>query len=363
VRKIGWYIIAGLITVLGLFPEFIANDDPILLRNQGILECASCQEWFSEKEYQTPASAETIISPLIPFDDRSLEPSGFTLLPPLRKGAENIHILGTDSQSRDVLAGIIYGFRYAALIALISALIAGLFGITLGLLAGYYGNDNAYISYLEFILMTIILSVSLYIFWFSVWISLFLAIITILVMARWRKHMKARRQFSLPIDQIIMKITDSWDSLPALFVLLGFITIMEQNNVFQLSVMIALFKWPGFFRIARAEIVKHKDSDWIRTLKDLNIPNVQIMWKELAPILVVPISVHTAFAMASAVSIEATLSFLGLGLSAEIMSWGALLMEARQYFSAWWLVVFPGLSLTFFLFGLNKIAKQLQSSQ
>lgn len=349
---------------VALFPEFIANDDPILLRHEGKWTCAACKEWLSNYEYQSHPNEEALWNPIIPFDERTLEPGGFTLRPPLSKGIEYIHILGTDSQSRDVLSGLIYGLRYALFIAILSILFAACVGVFTGLLAAYFGNAHLRIHPLQILILLIFIPLSGYaLLYLSGWLGLFLGLCTLVALKFASGKQKGPMKWAIPLDQWMTKITDTWDSLPALFVLLACVALGARWDILSLSLLIAAFKWPGFYRISRAELQKYRHSEWIRTLRSLEVPDKQIILKELTPLLITPLSVHAAFSMASAVSIEATLSFLGLGLSAEVVSWGSLLMEARQHFEAWWLVLFPGICLAAFLMGLNTLAKRFQNLQ
>jgi len=353
-----------LLAWVALFPEFIANDDPILLRSEKVWICPACKEWLSDYEYQTQPDDEAVWKPIIPFDERTLEPGGFTLRPPLSKGVKSIHILGTDSQSRDVLSGLIYGLRYAVLIAILSILFAAFVGVVTGLLAAYFGNTHLRLHPLQLLILLIFLPTIGYIsVYFSAWLGLLLGLCTLMALKFTSGQQKGTMKMAIPLDQWITKLTDTWDSLPALFVLLACIALGARWDILSLSLLIAAFKWPGFYRISRAELQKYRNSEWIQTLKSLDVPDKQIIMKELAPLLITPLSVHAAFSMASAVSIEATLSFLGLGLSAEVVSWGSLLMEARQHFDAWWLVLFPGICLAVFLLGLNTLAKRFQNRQ
>jgi ABC-type dipeptide/oligopeptide/nickel transport system permease subunit len=174
-------------------------------------------------------------------------------------------------------------------------------------------------------------------------------------------HQRKTKGIKLPLDTIITKLVEVVDSLPALFVLLAWAASIQNWTIVSLSLLIAFFRWPTFTRLSRIETNKWMKGDWINSLKALNMSDRWIIGRQLLDLIIIPLSIHAAFVAAAAISIEATLSFLGFGLGAEVVSWGALLNEARQYFQAWWLVVFPGLSLFSLLWAFNELAKKSQT--
>jgi ABC-type microcin C transport system permease subunit YejE len=126
-KKYFLYCIATFLLTLAVGAEFIANDDPILYEYEDEWHCGACDEWFSSFEHQTPKEIREILKPLVPFGPGTLSSMGLYLQPPLTEEVKGTHWLGTDSQSRDVLAGLVYGTRYALLIGAISAFFA--FGV------------------------------------------------------------------------------------------------------------------------------------------------------------------------------------------------------------------------------------------
>lgn len=347
---------------LAVFAEFIANDDPILYELDGNWRCAACMEWGSQYEHKVPANAKVLIPAILPYDANSLEPAGHILHPPLSKGSRGIHYLGTDSQSRDILAGIIYGARYALIIAFLSTLFAALVGILLGLLAGFYGNHTYKMPVWQLIIWILVMGYILFLYSQSllslVW---FLLLMTAGLIWPFLVHQRKTKGIKLPLDTIITKLVEVVDSLPALFVLLAWAASIQNWTIVSLSLLIAFFRWPTFTRLSRIETNKWMKGDWINSLKALNMSDRWIIGRQLLDLIIIPLSIHAAFVAAAAISIEATLSFLGFGLGAEVVSWGALLNEARQYFQAWWLVVFPGLSLFSLLWAFNELAKKSQT--
>lgn len=346
--------------VLGVMAEFWANDDPILYSYEGKWVCASCLEWGSRYEHEVPDNANVLIPALVPYDASTLEPAGYILQGPLSEGTRGLHVLGTDSQSRDILAGIIYGARYALLIALLSTLLAGICGTLLGIVAGYYGNRRFRLPLYVVVLWLLGIAYSIYLYVHAL-IAPFTLVCILIPVLFWPFWLKKRKNgMAFPLDSIITKGIEVIDSLPALFILLAWAATIQEWTIFTLSLLIAFFRWPTFARLSRIEVNKWLSGDWINSLKALKMSDRWIITRQLSDLIIIPLSVHAAFVAAGAISIEATLSFLGFGLGAEVVSWGGLLNEARQYFHAWWLIIFPGISLFSLLWAFNQWAKFAQ---
>ncbi len=359
-KKFILYSIATFLLLLAVGAEFIANDDPILYEFNDQWHCGACKEWGSSTEHQTPGEAREIINPIVSFGANTLSPEGLYLQPPMTEEGQGVHWLGTDSQSRDVFAGLVYGTRYALLIGAISVLFALGVGFFLGASAAYYGNKRLRRPPAAWLSGMLLLVILIYLYFFHL-LSLPLILVSVglllLLIYFWPA---GRHNWSLPIDQWVTKGIELFDSLPALFVLLAWSATIDSWNIWNLSLLIAFFRWPTFARLIRAEMSRWANSSWIQSLRDLKMSDLWIIRTQLINLILVPISVHAAFSIAGAVSIEATLSFLGFGLGAEVQSWGRLLSDARQFFQAWWLVVFPGLLLVLFLWWTNQCAQQLQ---
>ncbi len=346
---------------LAIGAEFIANDDPILYSHKGEWKCGACAEWGGRKQHQTPKDHKAIIQPIIRFDARTLSKESQYLSPPLNHEDLGTHWLGTDSQSRDVLAGIIYGTRYALLIGIISVFFAMLTGIVLGGLAAYYSDIRLRVSYFVWIPVLLLSMALIYLIYYALVPAIWGAILMAILVGLFFFSSKSSSGTRIPINQFVTKAIELFDSLPALFVLLAWAATVENWNIWTLSLLIAFFRWPTFARLVRSEMTPWAQSPWITSLRGLNMSDFWIIRTQLINLIVIPISVHAAFAVAGSVSIEATLTFLGFGLGVETQSWGRLLSDARQYFQAWWLVVFPGLFLFLFLWWTNAIARYIQT--
>src|SRR6056297_681643 len=346
---------------LAIGAEFIANDDPILYTYKGEWKCGTCAEWPGRQQHQTPKESEAIIQPLFRFDAQTLSQESKYLSTPLSSEGSGTHWLGTDSQSRDVLAGIIYGTRYALLIGIISVFFAMLSGIISGGLAAYYSDNRLRIPYFVWAPFLILSMAIIYLIYYAVVPAIWGAILMALLFGLFFFSAKSTSGTRIPINQFVTKTIELFDSLPALFVLLAWSATVQTWNIWTLSLLIAFFRWPTFARLVRSEMTPWAHSPWIMSLRGLKMSDFWIIRTQLVNLIIIPISVHAAFAVAGSVSIEATLTFLGFGLGVETQSWGRLLSDARQYFQAWWLVVFPGLFLFLFLWWTNAIAQYIQA--
>jgi len=353
-------LVGGFFFLLAVGAEFIANENPIVYSYDDNWKCGVCADWIGKTQKPIPDSAKTILPPVIGFDANTLSKESLYLQPPLSHEKTGTHWLGTDSQSRDVLAGIIYGTRYALFIGVISVFFSLIIGGLLGILAAYYGDTRLRISpWVGLFILVLIFTMS-YMMYFNIISSvlggslLLILLSSILLLGNTHKGVK------VPINQFVTKSIELFDSLPALFVLLAWAATVENWTIGSMSLLIAFFRWPTFARLIRAEMTPWTNSAWVKSLRDLKMSDYWIISSQLLNLVVVPISIHAAFAVASAVSIEATLTFLGFGLGVETQSWGRLLSDARQYFQAWWLVVFPGLFLFLFLWWTNEVAQYIQ---
>jgi peptide/nickel transport system permease protein len=110
-------------------------------------------------------------------------------------------------------------------------------------------------------------------------------------------------------------------------------------------VLIALTSWTGIARLTRAEILRIKKLDYIQAAKALGYSQSRIIMRHALLNGLAPALVAIAFGVASTILIESSLSFLGIGLPIDTVTWGSMLSEGRTQFSAWWMTVFPGLAI------------------
>jgi peptide/nickel transport system permease protein len=197
------------------------------------------------------------------------------------------HWLGTDRLGRDVLSGLVHGSRYALTIGLVSVGISMLIGVVLGALAGYFGG--------------------------------------------WT-------------DLLLSRLFELWSAIPSFFLILTAAAFFPPS-LFFIMVIIGFTSWVGIARLARAQFLQVRSFDYVTAARSLGCSNTRIMLMHILPNAIAPVLIPAAFGVAGAILAESGLSFLGIGIPAESITWGSLLAGARSNSSAWWLVIVPGLAI------------------
>lgn len=212
------------------------------------------------------------------------------------------HLLGTDNFGRDVLSRIIYGSRPALIVGLVSVSIALLIGMTVGLAAGL-GRPRT--------------------------------------------------------DNILMLFMDSILSFPTILLAITVVSFLGYGLV-QVMIAIGVIFSPVFARLIRAETLSIKTEGYVEASRALGSGVFKIIVKHIVPNLLGKVIVQCSITFASAVVVEASLSFLGLGTQPPSPSWGLMLKNGRNYlYQAPWIAIFPGLALAFCVLSFNIIGDTL----
>jgi ABC-type dipeptide/oligopeptide/nickel transport system permease subunit len=282
--------VGALFLLFALGAEFIANDTAIIYEQDGHWKCGACMEWPGKIQPPTPDNARTILQPFIRFDANALSKESLYLAPPFSSEEAGTHWLGTDSQSRDVLAGIIYGTRYALLIGFISVFFALIVGTILGGMAAYYGDHRLRIAPAASLLFLISIGAFSYASYYQLTHILVGSMAITVVFILTLTLGQSENGISWPVNQWVTKGIELFDSLPALFVLLAFAATIQNWNIWTLSLLIAFFRWPTFARLTRSEMTPWANSAWIKALRDLEMPDLWIVRTQLLNLVIVPIS-------------------------------------------------------------------------
>ncbi len=207
--------------------------------------------------------------------------------------------LGTDEQGRDIFSAIMYGLRVSLYVGFASTILSVIIGFTLGLISGYYGG--------------------------------------------W-------------IDTIIMRIADIQLSFPAILIAL-IIMALWGAGVGKIIIAITIVNWVYYARTARGVVLSEKEKDYAQSAKALGMSNFSIIFKEIMPNTTAPIIVIATVRIAVAIILEATLSFLGLGVPITEPSLGSLISNGYQvlFSGYWWTSVFPGIVLMILIISINLI--------
>lgn len=212
--------------------------------------------------------------------------------------------LGTDFLGRDVLSRLMYGARISLIVALTGTLFAGAIGTLLGVLAGYMG--------------------------------------------RWW-------------DQIIMRVTDAWLTLPSLvFAIL--LSSVRGPGLWNVVLILALVFWSRYSRAVRGEVLALRERDFVKLAEINGIRKRTIIVRHLIPNVMNTVMVLFSLQVGVAVIIEASLSFLGVGVPPPEPSWGLMMAQERDSLmeGKWWLAVFPGIGITMLVLSANMLGDWLR---
>ncbi len=375
VLKIAKWII-GIFLVTGLCSHFIANDMPLLAKYEGSVSSPATVEFLSDigivdSRIYDETKFKWKIMPPIPYSSDQLNSRVNVSVGPLDNQEVSSlryrHWLGTDQLGRDVLAGLIHGTNIAVKVGLLSVFFSLLLGLYLGLLSGYFGDNGWKINIFALLIGTLIKALGLYYILYPIIVNpgLFYYlnltfIVTILQLALYKFIPGSTKpSISLPIDLITTKIIEVLNSIPTLFIILAFLAIFTKPSIWNVIIIISIIGWPKFARLVRAEILQIKNLEYIESAKSIGLSDFQIIFKHALPNAITSVISITAFAISGAILLESTLSFLGLGIPLDQVSWGSMLADARVNFSSWWLALFPGLAIFFVLVSFYIIGNQL----
>lgn len=277
------------------------------------------------------------------------------------------HWFGTDELGRDVLSGMIHGTKTAFTVGIVSMIIASVIGIFFGSLAGFFGDTNLKMSRIRMWLNILFFLVALFYafgvrsyilsdsfsngfasFFGQLGISfaIFAAIIGLANLLAWplKRIPALGKHVAFPVDLLISRSMEVLVSIPTFFLILLVLAVIEKPNIYIIMVIIGFTSWTGIARYIRAELLRIRSLEYIEAAKALGYSSWRTMVKHAIPNALAPVLIAIAFGVASAILIEASLSFLGFG-SGEDVTWGGLLNAARGTPKAWWLAIFPGFAI------------------
>ena len=290
----GWWslwIFAALL-VITMPAEFVANDKPLLVEYKDHFYYPVFVDYpestfggfLAQTDYRDP------------FIIKEINAHGWMIWPPIRYSYNTINrdpaapapappssenLLGTDDQSRDVLARVIYGFRLSVLFGFTLTVFATIIGVTAGAVQGYFGG--------------------------------------------WT-------------DLIFQRVIEIWVGLPVLYILIILASVVEPGFWWLLGILL-LFSWMPLTGVVRAEFLRARNHDYVRAARALGLGNITLMWRHILPNAMVATFTLVPFILSAAITTLTALDFLGLGLPPGSPSLGELLAQGKEHLQAPWLGV------------------------
>ena len=259
-----------------------------------------------------------LVAPHHPFDLATLELGDAFLPPSWVADGKATYLLGTDSQGRDILSAIMYGARISLLVGLASVALSMVIGVTLGLIAGFAGGR---------------------------------------------------------VDTVIMRVCDVILAFPPILVALliagvGRAMFPNASEIVVFAVLIFSIAlaggngWVQYARTVRGSTLVERSREYVQAARVTGVPPFRIMRKHVLPNILGPVMVLATIQVATAIIIEATLSFLGVGAPPNSPSLGTLIQEGQKFlFSGnWWITVFPGSMLVMIALSVNMLGDWLRDA-
>ena len=245
------------------------------------------------------------ITPQNPYDLEKVTLEHFLKPPIWMAGGQAPFLLGTDDQGRDILSTVLYGCRTTLIVAFSVVLLAGSSGVIMGLLAGYYGGR---------------------------------------------------------LDALLMRLADTFFSFSTTLIAFLLLGLFKQKGVLIVIIAICVADWVRYARTMRGSVLEVKEEAYIIAAKATGAKDLRLLWKHLVPNALPPIFVVAAVDLAVVIMLEATLSFLGVGVPLTEPSLGMMIAIGKDYIypGMWWMVVFPGGALVLLVVGINLFADWLR---
>ena len=400
--------ILGVLILIARFAPLIANNQPLYAVYKGVTMYPAFEDENTTVEIKDPKTGEieklqfditdwrkldleSVIFTPIPYSPDFLDKENNDYVSPRGKqeftnhNGELIdspnkfrHHLGTDGKGADLLSGLIHGTQIALKVGLISMGIASFIGIILGAFAGFFGDRDLKMRRIKYY-MTLIglffgffygfgqrkyvisdgfsesnsegmieLVISIVIIF---GITYIFRLISKLITNKWLST-----EISVPIDSMVSRGIEILNSIPRLILIITVTAIMERSLTI-IMVIIGITGWTGIARFTRAEFLRIKSLEFVQASKSLGFSAVRTIFKHALPNALAPVFVSIAFGIASAILIESGLSFLGIGVPDDVVTWGSLLNLGRGNIEAWWLIIFPGIAIFITITIYNMIAE------
>lgn len=249
--------------------------------------------------------ATAVFADFLALHDPEIGDPRLRLLPPAwSAGGQWTYVLGTDTMGRDVLSRLIYGSRISLVVAFAAVIIAGCIGTVLGVIAGFFGG--------------------------------------------W-------------VDQVIMRFTDAWLSIPT--VMFGVLmAVILGPGVWNIVIILGGTFWSRYARVVRGQTLSMKNRDFVQLARIAGCGKFWIIRKHILPNVIDSVITLSSLQIGIVIVVEASLTFLGVGVAPPTPAWGLMLSEGRGGLLAgyWWLVIFPGVAIALLVTSFNVIGDWLR---
>ena len=241
----------------------------------------------------------SIISPLL----ANFDPAANALMDRLKGPGTNGHIMGTDQLGRDIFSRLLMGSRYSLLIALICVVLAAVIGTFLGLVSGYFGGV---------------------------------------------------------VDTLIMRISEIFLSIPQIILAIA-IMAMLGPSIGNLILVLVITSWTQYCKLARNNVLVQKSMEFVHASQVMGASNMHIMLTQIFPNITTPLLITISQQFGMMIMVEASLSFLGMGIQQPTPSWGNMIADGRTYLTtAPWMVIAPGAVLMITVLAFNFLGDGLR---
>jgi peptide/nickel transport system permease protein len=219
------------------------------------------------------------------------------------KAPSTHHLMGTDSEGRDVLSRVIFGARIPLEISFAVTAAIVIIGVPLGGIAGYYGGK---------------------------------------------------------VDEIVMRITDVFLAFPSLILAIGFVAFLGPS-IRNVMIAIVVSWWPWYTRLVRGVAVSLRERPYVEAAKTMGVSGPGIIWRHILPNALGPVIVQMTLDIGTVILAAAALSFIGLGAQPPTAEWGLMISEGREYvLQQWWIGAFPGLAIFILVLAFNLVGDGLR---
>ena len=285
-------VLFGVMVLLSLGAELVSNDRPVVVVYQGTVYWPLVQDYPETTFGGDFATPTDYLDPFI--QQRLAEPGNWAVFAPNRYGPKTLNYfatapnpappgaanwLGTDDRGRDLLAQLIYGFRVSVLFALALTVTGVVLGVVTGAIQGFFGGKT---------------------------------------------------------DLVFQRFIEVWGSMPELYLLIIFSAVFAPS-VSLLLVLLSLFGWMGLSDYVRAEFLRNRQLDYVRSARALGVSNRTIITRHILPNSLTPVVTFLPFRMSGAILALTSLDFLGLGVPPGTPSLGELLSQGKNNIDAWWI--------------------------